>query len=109
MKNDISTGIVLITGGTSGLGLALVKLFLKKGYYVVAMGRQPLNLPGYEEKFKLFRIDFSDMDQVAIITKKICDLRKRYIPVPVMDVNKKKAFLKACFDIIDPFLNKVND
>ena len=73
MKNDIITGKVLVTGGTSGLGLSLVKLFLKYGYYVVAMGRQPLKLPGYEEKFKLFRIDFSDMDQVAIITKKICE------------------------------------
>ncbi len=32
---------VLVTGGTSGLGLRLVKLFLKKGYEVVATGRQP--------------------------------------------------------------------
>lgn len=64
---------VLITGGTSGLGLELVKLFLKNGYTVIATGRQLLNLPGYEDKFKLFRIDFSDMNQVAVITKKICE------------------------------------
>jgi NADPH:quinone reductase-like Zn-dependent oxidoreductase len=30
---------VLITGGTSGLGLELVKLFLKNRYNVVATGR----------------------------------------------------------------------
>jgi NAD(P)-dependent dehydrogenase (short-subunit alcohol dehydrogenase family) len=73
MKNDISTGKVLITGGTSGLGLELVKLFLNKGYNVVATGRQSLNLPVYEDKFNLFRIDFSDMNQVAVSIKKICD------------------------------------
>ena len=70
MKNS---GNVLITGGTSGLGLELVKLFLKNGYNVAATGRQLLNLSGYKEKFKLFRIDFSDMNQVAFITKKICE------------------------------------
>jgi NAD(P)-dependent dehydrogenase (short-subunit alcohol dehydrogenase family) len=31
---------VLITGGTSGLGLELVRLFLKNLYNVVATGRQ---------------------------------------------------------------------
>ena len=73
MKNDISTGKVLITGGTSGLGLELVKLFLNKGYNVVATGRQLLNLAGYEDKFKLYQVDFSDMNQVAVSIKKICE------------------------------------
>jgi NAD(P)-dependent dehydrogenase (short-subunit alcohol dehydrogenase family) len=64
---------ILITGGTSGLGLELVKLFLNRGYLVVATGRQHVNLPGYKDKFKLYQVDFSDMKQVADITKKICE------------------------------------
>ena len=30
---------VLITGGTSGLGLELVKMFIEKGFIVIAAGR----------------------------------------------------------------------
>jgi NAD(P)-dependent dehydrogenase (short-subunit alcohol dehydrogenase family) len=64
---------VLITGGTSGLGLELGRLFLDKGYNVVATGRQLVNMPGYEDRFKLFRVDFSNMEQVAVSIKKICE------------------------------------
>jgi len=39
MKNEFIAGKVLITGGTSGLGLELVKQFLRKGYSVVTKGR----------------------------------------------------------------------
>ena len=73
MKNDINTGAILITGGTSGLGLELVKLFLKIGYTVVATGRQLLVFPGYEDKFKLYQVDFSNLSQVAFSAKKICE------------------------------------
>lgn len=64
---------ILITGGTSGLGLELVRLFLKDGYNVVATGRNSVKIPGYEEKFEFFRIDFSDLSQVALGTKSICN------------------------------------
>ena len=52
--NDSKPGersrIFLITGGTSGLGLELVHLFLEKGYNVVATGRQQINLHGIRRK-----------------------------------------------------------
>ena len=35
---------ILVTGGTSGLGLELVRIFLKKGYSVVTTGRQQINM-----------------------------------------------------------------
>ena len=64
---------ILITGGTAGLGLELVKLFLKKGYYVVATGRNPLILSEFEERFRLYRVDFSDLEQTAETVKTICN------------------------------------
>ena len=64
---------VLVTGGTSGLGLELVRLFLNRGYYVIATGRQSLDLPGYEDRFKLYGVDFSDLHQTANVIKEICD------------------------------------
>lgn len=71
-KSDPLDSKILITGGTSGLGLELVKTFLSKGYFVVATGRQSLNLPGYDEKFNLYNVDFSDLKMTAESIKNIC-------------------------------------
>lgn len=65
-------GKILITGGTSGLGLRLAKYFLEKGYDVVATGRKNITLTEYGEKFSLLRIDFSNMAQTSEAVKKIC-------------------------------------
>jgi len=71
-KSSSDLQIVLVTGGTSGLGLEIVRLFLQKGYYVIATGRQSLDLPGYEERFRLYRVDFSDLKKTADTAKEIC-------------------------------------
>ena len=34
----------------------------------------------------------------------ICDLRKRFSPIPVIDEQEKEDFRKTCYDMIDPFL-----
>ncbi len=65
-------GSVLITGGTSGLGKELVILFLKNGFRVAATGRHQLDLQGYENAFKLFRTDFSDLKQTAETLNLVC-------------------------------------
>ncbi len=64
---------ILITGGTSGLGLELVNIFLANGYNVIALGRQQISLPGYGERFSLYTADFADLGQVSDITKAICN------------------------------------
>ena len=63
---------ILITGGTSGLGLELVKIFLREGYIVVATGRNPICMPGYESEFSFYRVDFSDLRQTSLLIKDIC-------------------------------------
>jgi NAD(P)-dependent dehydrogenase (short-subunit alcohol dehydrogenase family) len=68
----INSGKILITGGTSGLGLELVKIFLRNGYEVVATGRKSIDIPGYEGKFNFYRIDFSDLRQTALSIREIC-------------------------------------
>jgi NAD(P)-dependent dehydrogenase (short-subunit alcohol dehydrogenase family) len=64
---------ILVTGGTSGLGLELVRIFLKKGYYVVVTGRKKINFPGYEEKFSLYNVDFSDLKMTAAVFRQISE------------------------------------
>lgn len=62
---------ILITGGTSGLGLELVRLFLKEGFEVVSTGRQENKITGYEGRFYFYNVDFSDLYQVAVTGKEI--------------------------------------
>jgi NAD(P)-dependent dehydrogenase (short-subunit alcohol dehydrogenase family) len=63
---------ILITGGTSGLGRELVTVFLKNGFTVVTTGRQLMEMPGFENDFRLFRVDFSDLKQTSDTIKEIC-------------------------------------
>jgi len=72
INKHLRQGKVLITGGTSGLGLELVKSFLDKGFEVVATGRNPMCLHGYETNFSFYRIDFSHLGETALIIEEIC-------------------------------------
>ncbi len=71
-KRAVEAGKILITGGTSGLGFELVKIFLKEGYNVVTTGRNSIDMPGYKGKFSFCRMDFSDLSQTALSVKDIC-------------------------------------
>jgi NAD(P)-dependent dehydrogenase (short-subunit alcohol dehydrogenase family) len=63
---------ILITGGTSGLGLELVYGFLKKGYEVVATGRKNRPMTDYKDKYTFCMTDFSDLSQTSDAVKRIC-------------------------------------
>ena len=66
MKRDISTvKNILITGGTSGLGLELVKHFLSKSYNVYTTGRDLKGAGFSSEKFHFMAVDFSDLNRVS--------------------------------------------
>jgi NAD(P)-dependent dehydrogenase (short-subunit alcohol dehydrogenase family) len=69
---SLKKGRILITGGTSGLGLELVIVFLKKGYEVVATGRKKHPIPDYEDRFTFCMTDFSDLSQTSDAVKRIC-------------------------------------
>jgi NAD(P)-dependent dehydrogenase (short-subunit alcohol dehydrogenase family) len=64
---------ILITGGTSGLGHELVKIFLKKGYYVVTTGRRDLSLPEAVKRLSMYKVDFSDMETTAEVFRQIAE------------------------------------
>jgi NAD(P)-dependent dehydrogenase (short-subunit alcohol dehydrogenase family) len=73
LQNQGMNKSVLVTGGTSGLGLELVRIFLMEGYNVVATGRQQIKVNGFEGRFTLYNIDFGDLNKVAEATKRICE------------------------------------
>lgn len=41
MSDGLKSKVVLITGGTSGIGLDTAELFLRDGWQVALMGRDP--------------------------------------------------------------------
>jgi NAD(P)-dependent dehydrogenase (short-subunit alcohol dehydrogenase family) len=78
MENNIKQ--VLVTGGTSGLGKELVKSFIDRGFQEIATGRQQLEFPGFEKRFRLYQTDFSDLKQTAEVTRSICmDFQPDYL------------------------------
>lgn len=72
IRNKSKGQTILVTGGTSGLGLQLVHLFLREGLNVVATGRQQINLQHSEGKFTLYKVDFGNLKQVADVIRRIC-------------------------------------
>ena len=59
---------VLITGATGGIGKALVNIFHKNGYNIVATGTNSEKLDAmkenYKERLNCIKCDFSDLDQI---------------------------------------------
>ena len=62
---------VLITGGTSGLGLDLVNLFLGIGFYVVATGTRDKHPSGASGKLSYYKVDFSDLENTASVFRRV--------------------------------------
>jgi NAD(P)-dependent dehydrogenase (short-subunit alcohol dehydrogenase family) len=67
---DLQTVLII----TSGLGLELVKLYLDKGFQVVATGRHSFEDESVKSRVELFNVDFSDLNQTAEGIKKICGI-----------------------------------
>ncbi len=72
-KRCSESGTILVTGGTSGLGLELVRLFLEKGYFVIATGRQSVSLESCGERLRFYIVDFSNLGQTASVIRQICE------------------------------------
>jgi NAD(P)-dependent dehydrogenase (short-subunit alcohol dehydrogenase family) len=73
MERTTTEDKILVTGGTSGLGLELVKLLLDKGYYVVATGRKEVFFPDHKERYSFYRVDFGDLGMTAEVVGRICE------------------------------------
>ena len=65
------SGRALVTGGTSGLGLALVKNLLGKGWNVVATGRQDSNIGDHNGRYQFMRVDFASLSEVSATASEI--------------------------------------
>ena len=80
MNLDLDEKIVLVTGGTSGIGLAIVKSFLEENACVIVLARnkekiliQKTNLQNFVVKKKVFffKCDCEKLSEVKRIHKKV--------------------------------------
>lgn len=68
----MSNKIALITGGNRGIGLAVVKIFLKKGYGVVVVARKnDRKAYNKDAKIKLIDFDLKNIDDIPKLARKV--------------------------------------
>ena len=75
---------VLVTGASSGIGMACVKKFSKKGYAILALGRDKKKLEIIQkdalslgaQDCKVFSINFQNLDEINILFEKLIDIEQ---------------------------------
>lgn len=72
--------MVLVTGGSSGIGFETSLLFAEKGYYVISVGRNEEKLKNLERfslerglSLEIIKLDVNDENSVRFLFKKISD------------------------------------
>ena len=64
-------GMVVLTGASSGIGLAMTKVLLKKGYFVTGISKTAGSETIKSEKFKMVNLDLSRLDSLSDELEKI--------------------------------------
>jgi NAD(P)-dependent dehydrogenase (short-subunit alcohol dehydrogenase family) len=101
--SQTTRGVVLVTGGTEGLGRAAAVLLADRGYRVFAGGRdvaklESLNQLARERKLRLEAIEF-DVCNDASVEKGIAEIERRAGPVDIL-VNNAGIAIAAMMEEI---------
>ena len=68
----MSSPIALITGGSSGIGLALSELLIKEGYHVYSVSRNPERGP-VSHRFTPLKFDLLETDKISAFAENFCN------------------------------------
>ncbi|MFO0668888.1 MAG: SDR family oxidoreductase [Polyangiaceae bacterium] len=87
--NKLNDKVAVITGGTTGIGLATARLFAAEGAKVTVTGRNPSTLAVAERELagSGVRVVASDATKVADLDRLFADVRQRHGRLDVLFVN----------------------
>jgi NAD(P)-dependent dehydrogenase (short-subunit alcohol dehydrogenase family) len=102
--------VALITGGTTGIGLATAKLFQKEGAQVAITGRNPETLKAAESelgpKAAVLRADAANLAEIADVTDQI---RKRFGRIDILFANAGIAKFSPISDATESLFDDMFD
>ena len=97
MGKDKQRKIAIVTGGGSGIGLAITEKFVSSGILTIIVGRDPKKLNSTKEKFGELCVpvvcDLSDLNEIpAMVNKIINEYGRIDILINNAGINMKKEF-----------------
>jgi uncharacterized oxidoreductase len=93
---QLSNRTVLVTGGTSGIGLGMAEAFLKAGSGVIVCGRDKEKLAWVKEKFPEITAMACDVSSAAQRKKLAADVTRRF---PDLDTLVNNAGIQRYIDL----------
>lgn len=103
MKKDNQAKIAIVTGGASGIGLAIAEKFAQNNIYTIIIGRDKNKLQAVEktigENGKTIQFDLTQLKEIPVLIKKIQQEHGRIdILVNNAGINQKKEFTEVTDD-----------
>ena len=87
-NNPAHTGVIMITGGSRGIGLALAKVFARERYSLVITGRDPGRLQATAEELRKSSADVMaltcDVSDPASVERVFAEIRRRHAAIDVL-------------------------
>lgn len=100
---------ILITGGSSGIGLATARRFFEEGYQVLITGRSLSKLKDVEQKYPYFRVFRSDVSSIEDLNDLPSIVKNHTSTLDTLFVNAGiglfKKFEEISFDDFDKLIS----
>lgn len=108
MTRKLEGKVALVTGGTTGIGLATVRLFLAEGARVIVTGNNPDSIEAARKELgsgaEVLRSDASDRDAIRALFE---DLGRRHGGLDVLVLNAGGAALGPISDFDDARVEEI--
>lgn len=105
--NRLAGKIALVTGGTSGIGAAAVKLFHAEGAQVVATGSSPASVGGAAQRTSAVEFLVSDASDPGAAQSLVGQIRDRFGRLDVLFINAGIARVSAIEDVDEAAFDRI--
>lgn len=107
--SKLQNKVAVITGGTTGIGLATAKLYRAEGAEVVVTGRDPATLEAARKELPGSLVFAADQSSLADIDALVAEVKKRHGGVDVLFVNAGIAQFRPFSDVDEAFFDRMID